>query len=239
MADYNDEILAKIIERIINLPTGDKGEIKLPTERILAADLDIQRQTVRERLATLETLGFIKRTQGKGTYLTLARSSVMQIFFEIALKLGSIDIEEMQSAMEMIVREAAASAAISAAPESVAMLAVSLDKTPQENSLETLVKSQYEFLFHLVRASGNPVIILIFEGIAVVVHEVLRRKLRVLHLIEGAAKRNLEARRNIVESIQSREPDATRAAVEEYFWLWRREEAKISFLSFGELVEEE
>lgn len=233
MSEYDDDILGKIIELIIKLPPDAKGQIRLPTERELAAELNIQRPTVRERLSILETLGFIQRTQGRGTYLTLARASVMQLYFEIALKLGFIRIEDMQSAMEMIVREAAASAAASASSENIRLLVEAVENHQPGASLDSLVKSQFEFHFLLVRASGNPVIMLIFEGIAVVVREVLRRKLRMLQMVSGAIERNLDSRRYVVEAIQNREPDTTRTAVDEYFWLWRREEAKISFLSIG------
>lgn len=239
MPDSNDEILGKIIDLLADLPADARGEVKLPTERVLAADLGIQRQTVRERLSTLETLGFIKRRQGKGTHLTLARSSVMRLYFEIALKLGSVNVDEMQGAMEMIVREAAATAAISASAENVRLLAAAIEEGASDTSLDALVRSQFDFLSLLVRASGNPVVVLLFEGIALVVHEVLRRRLRMLPMLDGAVARNLESRRYVVEAIQNREPDSARAAVEEYFWQWRREAAKVSSLSYSELTEEE
>lgn len=235
MPGYDDEILGKIIDLILNLAPDSKGEVRLPTERILAANLNIQRPTVRERLSTLETLGFIDRTQGRGTYLRMASSSVIQLYFEMALKLGYIRVEEMQSAMEMIVREAAASAAVSASPENIRLLEKAVEKESQDDSFEKQVMLQFEFHSLLVRASGNPVIVLLFEGIANVVREVLRRKIRVMQLVSGAFNRNLEARRYVVEAIQNREPDTTRTAVDEYFWLWRREEAKISILTLGDL----
>lgn len=234
MPGNDDDILGKIIELILNLPPDAKGEVRLPTERILAANLNIQRPTVRERLSTLETLGFINRTQGRGTYLSMASSSVIQLYFEIALKLGYIRVEEMQSAMEMIVREAAASAAVSASAENIRLLTRAVEREDEDDTVDSMVTSQFEFHSLLVRASGNPVIVLIFEGIAVVVREVLRRKIRVMQMVAGALNRNLEARRYIVEAIQNREPDTTRTAVDEYFWLWRREEAKISILNYGE-----
>ena len=234
MPGYDDDILGKIIELILNLTPDAKGEVRLPTERELAINLNIQRPTVRERLTTLETLGFISRTQGRGTYLSMASSSVIQLYFEIALKLGYIRVEEMQSAMEMIVREAAASAAVSASPENIRLLVRTVDNEPKDDSIDGHVVLQFEFHSLLVRSSGNPVMVLLFEGIANVVREVLRRKIRVMQLVSGAFNRNLEARRYIVEAIQNREPDTTRTAIDEYFWLWRREEAKISILSYGD-----
>jgi GntR family transcriptional repressor for pyruvate dehydrogenase complex len=234
MSASDDDILGKILDLILNLSPDAKGEVRLPTERELAEQLNIQRPTVRERLSILETLGFIDRTQGKGTYLAMARSSVIQFYFEIAMKLGYIDIEEMQSAMKMIVREAAASAAVSASADNVRRLAEVVEKPPRDDSIDSLVTSQFEFHSAVVRASGNPVIVLIFEGIAIVVREVLRRKIRIMQLVSGALSRNLEARRYVVEAIQNREPDTTRIAIDEYFWLWRREESKISILNFGD-----
>ncbi|MDR1533960.1 MAG: FCD domain-containing protein [Planctomycetota bacterium] len=234
MPASDDDILGKILNLILNLSPDAKGEVRLPTERKLAEQLNIQRPTVRERLSTLETLGFVNRTQGRGTYLAMARSSVIQFYFEIAMKLGYIGVEEMQGAMEMIVREAAASAAVSASADNIRRLAEAVEKPARDDSIDSLVTSQFEFHSAVVRASGNPVIALIFEGIAKVVREVLRRKIRVMQLVSGALNRNLEARRYVVEAIQNREPDTTRTAIDEYFWLWRREEAKISILNFGE-----
>ena len=150
------------------------------------------------------------------------------------MKLGYIGIKEMQSAMEMIVREAAASAAVSASAENIRQLAEAVEKPPRDDSLDNLVTSQFEFHSAVVRASGNPVIVLIFEGIAMVIREVLRRKIRIMQLVSGALNRNLAARRYVVEAIQNREPDTPRTAIDEYFWLWRREEAKISLLNVGE-----
>ena len=44
---------------------------KLPTERELAAQLDISRNSVREGLRVLENLGVLSSTQGSGNYIAL------------------------------------------------------------------------------------------------------------------------------------------------------------------------
>lgn len=50
-----------------HLHPGDK----LPTERELAAQLDISRNSVREGLRVLENLGVLSSTQGSGNYIAL------------------------------------------------------------------------------------------------------------------------------------------------------------------------
>lgn len=43
---------------------------KLPTERELSATLDLGRNSIREALRTLSSLGIIESRQGSGNYLT-------------------------------------------------------------------------------------------------------------------------------------------------------------------------
>ena len=62
----------------------------------------MQRPTVRDRLTVLETLGFLQRRQGSGTFLSLPNSQFLQFYFEVSLKLGFISIDQMQGALEMI-----------------------------------------------------------------------------------------------------------------------------------------
>jgi GntR family transcriptional repressor for pyruvate dehydrogenase complex len=98
----------------MELRPDSSGRIKLPTERELADQLGIQRPTLRDRLTVLETLGLLQRVQGSGTYLALPNSRFLQFYFGVALKLGFISIDQIQSAMEMIGREMAGAAAIQA-----------------------------------------------------------------------------------------------------------------------------
>lgn len=234
MQENRDGVLRDVIKLITSISPDSEGRVRLPTERVMASQLQIQRTTVRERLSILEMFGFIKRTQGSGTYLTLGRPTFMQEYFEIALRLDYIRIDEMQGAMEMIVREATASAAASASGENLRRLKELVEETESDTSLDGLVRSQFEFLSLLVRASENPVIVIIFDGIAMVVREVLRRRLNLIKMVPGALNRNLNARRQVVDAILNREPDTTRSAIDEYFWLWRREEAKISIMGMEE-----
>ncbi len=230
MSGGDDEILARIIDLVAELRPDQSGRVKLPTERALAEMMDVQRPTVRERLTVLETLGFIRRAQGSGTYLSLPRSGFVQFYFEIALKLGYIAVDDLQQAMEMIGREMASAAAISATAEDLAAIDAVIDEIAAAGSGEALVEGQFAFHLAMARACRNPVILLVIEALAVVLREVLMRRTTLLQMVSGALDRNLDSHRAVIAALREREPDLARRAMEEHYWLWRREAAKVSML---------
>lgn len=62
----HQQIVSLLAKRIINqMQPGDK----LPSERDIAADLDVNRATVREALKKLETLGLIEIRHGEGIFI--------------------------------------------------------------------------------------------------------------------------------------------------------------------------
>lgn len=106
-------LVPKLISRILmtTFESGPDGENRLPPERRMAELLQVQRSTLREALATLENLGVIERTQGRGTYLRLPDARIIQLYFDLALRLGYVTIEELETAREMLEREIARRAA--------------------------------------------------------------------------------------------------------------------------------
>lgn len=74
--NVDDRLLERITDVILRVAPDRSGQVRLPTERALAEMLGVQRATVRERLATLQSLGVIRRTQGSGTYLSLVSGAL-------------------------------------------------------------------------------------------------------------------------------------------------------------------
>jgi GntR family transcriptional repressor for pyruvate dehydrogenase complex len=234
MTDGEDDILARVIDIAMELRPDNSGRIKLPTERELADQLGIQRPTLRDRLTVLETLGLLQRVQGSGTYLALPNSRFLQFYFGVALKLGFISIDQIQNAMEMIGREMAGAAAIQASAADLEALDDLIDQIAASETVEDVVDLQFELHAGLARACRNPVIVIVVDGLSSVIRSVIANKVRIISMVRGAFERNVEAYRALVQALRDREPELAREAIQECYWLWRREESKISILNISE-----
>lgn len=236
MTNGGDDILARIVEIAVSTRPGPEGQIRLPAERELAEQLGIQRMTLRDRLTVLETLGFLQRTQGRGTYLTLPNSRFLQFYFEVALKLGFVSVEQIQGALEMFGAELAANAAIHASAADLDLLEASTRQMGESRRLDDFVEHQLQFHVGLASSTGNPVSILLIDGLSGVIRHVLQRRLGVIAPVSGAFGRSALAYANVLQHIRDHEPDMARIAMEECYRSWRREAAKIAVLSIVDNV---
>ena len=232
MNNFNqvDQLLWKIIEIGAGLRPDGEGRIRLPAERQLAEMLDVPRPSLRERLAVLETMGLIDRTQGRGTYLTFPRPVFLQVYFDIAWNLGFISMEELQRTQHMLVREIASVAAGQRVSEDVRAMEQALAQLRKANSHEEQLEAHHEFHRLLAMASRNPVIQLLIEGLSLVLRRVMQHHLHLIQMIPGAFDRNILAHENILDAVKKGDPELATIAVDEYFHGIARERGKVSML---------
>ncbi|MCX8124668.1 MAG: FadR family transcriptional regulator [Spirochaetes bacterium] len=95
----HQQIVSLLAKRIINeLQPGDK----LPSERDIAADLDVNRATVREALKKLETLGLIEIRHGEGIFIKDYLSSGNLELFKMMIYLNdTIPFSILQNLLEI------------------------------------------------------------------------------------------------------------------------------------------
>lgn len=234
MTDDVDDLLTRIIEIAMRIRADVQGRIRLPTERELSELLQVQRPTVRERLTVLETLGFVQRRQGSGTYLALPNSQFLQFYFEVGMKLGFVSIDQMQRALEMIGLEMVSNAAIHASSADIDVLDLTVTRLKDTETVDEFVDGQFEFHAGLARACHNPVISLLIDGLARVIRTVMLSRVRMLSMVRGGYDRNVEAHASVVQSLRDHEPEMARIALQECYALWRREASKISMLHLTE-----
>ncbi len=230
MSEDTDGLLTRIIEIAMRIRPDESGRVRLPTERELSEMLEVQRPTVRERLTVLETLGFVTRRQGSGTYLSLPNAQVLQFYFEVSLKLGFLSLEQIQQALEMIGMEMAMTASIDASKEELDALDLVLSRMGEAASIDAFAQCQLDFHIGLARASHNPVITLIIDGLTSVIRTVMVNRIRMISVVKGSFDRSLATHRSVVQALRDREPEMARIALQECFSLWRRESSKISML---------
>lgn len=230
MNEATDDLLIRIIEIAMRVRPDESGRVRLPTERELSEVLDVQRPTVRERLTVLETLGFVTRRQGSGTYLSLPNAQVLQFYFEVSLKLGFLSLEQIQKALEMIGMELAVTASIDASREEFDALDAVVMRMADTESIDGFAQCQLDFHIELARAAHNPVIILIIDGLTSVIRAVMTNRVRMISVVKGSFDRSVATHRSVVQALRDREPEMARIALQECFSLWRRESSKISML---------
>jgi len=234
MSEGADDLLIRIIEIAMRVRPDENGRVRLPTERELADVLEVQRPTVRERLTVLETLGFVTRRQGSGTYLSLPNAQVLQFYFEVSLKLGFLSLEQIQKALEMIGMEMAMTAAIDASRDELDQLDQILIKMADADSIDAFAQCQLDFHLGLARASHNPVVSLIINGLTSVIRAVMTNRVRMISVVKDSFGRSVASHRTVVQALRDHEPELARMALQECFALWRRESAKISMLYVSE-----
>lgn len=227
-----DAIFRKLRDVIVELGSerAREGQLRLPTERELALQLGVQRSTLRERLSTLEHLGVLQRTQGSGTYISPLNSEFIQLYFDLALALGFIGIDEMETARELLEREIvhrAASVADTQDMDELEDLASRMERatTPTER-----LRADLQFHMRLAYAARNPVITLVFDGLASVLQRVLSRRRYLVRSVPGAAERMDATHRPIVDALRRRDPEQAMALMDRHFRVWDDLSSQVSSL---------
>jgi GntR family transcriptional repressor for pyruvate dehydrogenase complex len=227
-----DDLLTKLTSLIVEIGKEHPGvgSFRLPNERGLAEALNVQRSTLRERLSTLEHLGVLRRTQGSGTYVEPLGSDVIRVYFDLALALGYIGIEDMGVARRLLEREIAGRAAEVCSVEEIEELAAICRRMESAKSEDERLKAEYEFHMNLALAARNPVITLIAEGLSSILRRVLARRRLLVRSIPDAGRRADAAHMPIVDALRARDSAAAMRAMDEHFRitdeLWARESAR-------------
>lgn len=214
-----DELLTRLLAVVTETGAAQPAtqRFRLPTERALAETLGVQRSTVRERLSALEHLGVLERTQGSGTYVSPPSAEVIRWYFDLALTLGYISTDEIQTARALLEREIARHAAIVATSEDIAALEQLCRRMDAAATPEESGAIDYEFHHRLAVAARNPVIALIIDGLSSVLRRVHARRRALVRSIPNSARRQNAAHPPIVEAIRAHDPDAAVAAMDEHF----------------------
>ena len=217
------------IERLMVALISANGneQSRVPTERELANQLGVNRSTVREGLSALEILGLIRRVQGSGTYVDMPHSAFVQLYFEMAVRLGHVKLAELQQAREMLERTVVRQAALFATKENISVLERCVDRMLYSDSFEEGDRADYEFHLQLVKATQNPVMLLIVEGLSSVLWELLRQRRYKVRRVPNSFELINRDHIPIVHAIKDRNPDRAVVAIEEHFRIWNEESGKV------------
>jgi len=210
------------------VPEPGSGRLRLPTERELGASLEVSRGSLREQLSMLEMLGFLDRTQGRGSYLQVPDAGFLRLYFDLSRQLGQLTHEQFSSAREMLEVSVAEAAAESVTDDDVAELRACVDEMvraadagDQDRALEA------DLAFHrcLFTAVDNPIFTLMRDGLAHVLRGAVvdRRRLAAERepLADGSSRPSDAVHYEVVEALAARDGAAAGAAMRRHFVVWR------------------
>jgi GntR family transcriptional repressor for pyruvate dehydrogenase complex len=203
------------------------GRLRLPTERDLGASLEISRGSLREQLSMLEMLGFLDRTQGRGSYLQVPDAGFLRLYFDLSRQLEQLTQEQFGSAREMLEITVAEAAAGLATPGDVVELRGLVDemvRAADAGEADRALEADLEFHRRLFTVVDNPIFNLVRDGLAHVLRGAVveRRRLAVEREPTGEGIRPSDAvHYEIVDALAARDGDAARIAMRRHFLVWR------------------
>lgn len=219
--DLLPDQLEALVARLLKLATIDEesGRRRLPPERELCESLGVSRGALREQLAVLERLGFLHRTQGRGTYIGTPSFGFVRSYFSIAHSLGYLSDADVAESRELIEAAVAESAALRATDEQIAGLREAVDRMvagDASDDMDAVHAADADFHRRLLRIVDNPILQLLEQGM----RESLRQDMRArrLSVSPGRAGETFDrAHTEIVDAVAARDPDAARLAMRRHF----------------------
>ncbi|GHG78787.1 FadR/GntR family transcriptional regulator [Pseudodonghicola xiamenensis] len=132
-------------------------EERLPSERQLAQDLGVARNTVREALDHLETRGLIRRRAGSGSFVTYDPDGQGEALSPVAAETGPLQLQVMRGILEP---EMVRLAVINMSPKQIEALSVVLSKMETIHVDPTaFVRLEEEFHRLIAEGTGNPLLV--------------------------------------------------------------------------------
>ena len=200
-----ESIVAQIQDRL------ERGELKagdqLPSERVLAEQLQVSRPSVREALRSLELLGVTESRPGGGTFIRIASPDAL--LAPLAALTRAHDLEDILEVRALLEPELAALAARRANDEDiVALRAVLEEQNEKVERRESFVEEDTRFHYLVAQAAKNALVLRMLG----VIMDVLRASRDEWLQSPERARASLDGHRALLTAIEQHDAEAARAA---------------------------
>ena len=223
MSQIDPNLLNRLKEFVSVSELSKDGRLKLPAERALCEHFDMHRSSVRNVLSLLQSLGFIERKQGSGTFLKMPEPVFIQLYFELALKLNYISVDHLETAREMFEKEIVQAAAINHQPHELKRLELLCEKIVTSSDVLEGIQADYEFHELLAIMTKNPAVLIIFQGLSSVLKKVLHQRRILARQSKEAHKKTNETHIAIVAAVKTRDRELARQAMHDHFETWNQQ----------------
>ncbi|WP_432878374.1 FadR/GntR family transcriptional regulator [Kribbella sp. CA-245084] len=176
---------------------------RIPGENQLATDLGVSRGTVREALRSLSLTGLLEPRVGDGTYVR-ATNEISGVLVRDELSASLTHVLDARAGIEAA---AARLAAQRPDQETLAALSVALESRAAAGDLDAFVAADADFHRGVVVASGNPLLLRLYDAIAEVLTESIHQTATM-----PEDHRILDAHVDVLGAIRAGDPEAASQA---------------------------
>ncbi|OZM79747.1 hypothetical protein CFP66_24615 [Pseudonocardia sp. MH-G8] len=213
------DVIAERITATIANGTLKPGE-RLPSEPVLAKQLNVGRTSLREALRKLSTLGIIEVVRGKGTFICEPPAddpTTQYVRWSLDEGFALTELLEARIGLETTAAGLACTRATDDELRELDRLRVAHDEAHAQN-LHALVHTDEALHEAIMNASHNVVLIGLYKPLVPEMVEFRRRTLALPH--SGTRS---DDHRFMVEAITRRDPVAARQAVAQHLWIFYQE----------------
>lgn len=207
----DDAALVALVGLLGEMSPGDR----LPSERELTQQLNISRNTLRDRIGKLESMGILTRKERLGTFYSGMQAEQAGSGLVLGLMLEQITVESLISMRHALERQAAIEACANATEAHLAELRKSNEAMNRTEDGRELLAADMMFHQALFAASDSPALLFFSQMLSAVLHGTLRhltleQDFETMRTVHGAVLAAVEARD---------EGGATRAIDAHFAWL--------------------
>jgi DNA-binding FadR family transcriptional regulator len=204
-----EQVAKRLLElvRTRNLKPGDV----LPTERELAAMMQVSRPSVREAIRGLQILGVLKVRQGAGIFVSSLDASELLAPLQFLITLNTQNVDALYEARVLVDGGIARMAATRLSAEDIERLK-GMVVTQRNLVLDPLGFRVSDLEFHrtISESIGNPFLSRTSNGLYVLGMEYRR----IASETPGVLRQSLADHETIVAALEARDPDAAARAME-------------------------
>ena len=208
-------VVEQIQEMILDgrLSRGDR----LPSERTMAEQFAVSRNSVREAIRTLEIIGIIESRQGGGNFVAAGSSDCLFEPLSIMFKLNSgkfTDLLELRRSLEI---EAASLAAQRITGDEAAKLSVLIDELKQTDNEARCIELDKQFHLMIAELSGNALLSGFLHAISRLFEQAVREGRKYIMTSLSNNQTLMRLHQELCDAVVNKRVEAAAVAVKHHF----------------------
>lgn len=218
----NQSIVDAIIKRVIDAISSGQYKMgqKLPNEYELIKELQVSRNSLREAMRVLATVGVVEIKRGDGTYIcdqvnpTVFDSMIYGMVFDIST---SSELIELRQALDEIMIKLAINKANNDDIEILQGLIAEMESNFANGNLEAAAQCDFDFHIKIVDITRNKLLARIVKGI----YQFFKTSIHTIIKTEEDFARASEFHRELLQLIIEKDYTHVEEVVERSLNLWR------------------